>query len=180
MTDSAPYNEPESSIGVLEFLRVAHEYCVFTENAGEKIRKDIYDFFLKIGPLLYLKGELLPEVDPEYPESSERFVTEEEYQEIFNAFRHVFGEDDEYYHVGYEEYNEYEAVKASLSENFTDLYQDLKDFILLFQKNTQSARQNAVHDCRALFETRWGPKVLSSLRYLHYLGNKGKFNDTEY
>jgi hypothetical protein len=179
MAESAPYVEPESSLGVLEFLRVAHEYCVFTENASEKNSTDIYDFFLKIGPLLYLKGKLLPEVNPDYPESSERFVTEEEYQEVFNSFRHIFGAEDEFYHVGYEEYNEYEAVKASLSENSADIYQDLKDFILLYQKNSQAARQNAVHDCRTLFEQRWGPKVLSSLRYMHYLSIKGKFPEED-
>jgi hypothetical protein len=175
MAESAPYNEPENSVNVLEFLRVAHEYCIFTENSSEKNKPELYDFFLKIGPLLYLKGKLLPEIIPDYPESTERFVAEEEWQEIFNTFRALFGREDEFYHVGYEEYNEYEAVKSSLSENFTDIYQDLKDFILLYQKNSQAARQNAVHECKSLFETRWGPKVLSNLRYIHYLGNKNLY-----
>lgn len=164
--------EPENSISVLEFLRVAHEYCIFTENTGEKSNAEVIDFYSKIGPLIYLKGKLLPEINPEYPETSERFVTEEEWQEIFNMLRAVFGEEDEFYHVGYEEYNEFEAVKASLAENFTDIYQDLKDFVLLYQKNSQAARQNAVHDCKALFEVRWGWKILSNLRYIHYLTNK--------
>jgi hypothetical protein len=177
MADTKSFNEPESSMGVLEFLRVAFEYCLFTEKAGEKSSSEIYSFFSKLGPLLYLKGGLLPEIVPEYPEASERFVTEEEWQEIFNTYRNIFGQQDEFYHVGYEEYNEYEAVKASLAENFTDIYQDLKDFALLYQKNSQAARQNAVHDCRALFETRWGPKVLASLRYIHYLLNKQAFAD---
>ncbi len=84
----------------------------------------------------------------------------------------LLAKDDEFYHVNYEEFNEYEAVKASLSENFTDIYQDLKDFILLYQKNSQAARQNAVHDCKALFESRWGHKILSNMRYLHFLQNK--------
>jgi hypothetical protein len=175
--ESERFLEPENSLSVLEFLRVAHEYCIFTENAVEKNKEDIYDFFLKIGPLLYLKGKLLPEISPEYPETSERFVTEEEWQEIFNSFRAAFKEDDEYHHVNYEEFNEYEAVKASLSENLTDTYQDLKDFVLLYQKNSQAARQNAVHDCKALFETRWGPKVLSNMRYMHFLQNKGLFSE---
>jgi hypothetical protein len=167
-----PFLEPENSINVLEFLRVAHEYCLFTEKAAEMNKQQISDFFLKIGPLLYLKGKLLPVIDPEYPETTERFVTEEEWQEIFNIHRAAFVKDDEYYHVNYEEFNEYEAVKASLSENFTDIYQDLKDFVLLYQKNSRAARQNAVHDCKVLFETRWGHKILSNMRYLHFLGNK--------
>jgi len=170
--ESQAFLEPENSINVLEFLRVAHEYCLFTEKATEKNKEQIGEFFLKIGPLLYLKGKLLPEMDPEYPETTERFVTEEEWQDIFNVHRAAFTNDDEYYHVNYEEFNEYEAVKASLSENFTDIYQDLKDFVLLYQKNSQAARQNAVHDCKALFESRWGHKILSNMRYIHYLQNK--------
>ena len=168
-SEQAPYNDPENSISVLEFIRIAHEYCLFAEQIDQKDREDASEFFLKIGPLLYLKGKLLPEIEPEYPEASERYVTEEEWQEIFNLFRVVYNEKDEYYHVFYEEAAEFEAVKASLSENFADIYQDLKDFILLYQKNPSAARQNAIHDCKALFEARWGHKVLSNLRYLHYL-----------
>ena len=166
---SAPFLEPENSTGVLEFIRVAHEYCLFVEKGGQKDKKGTYGFLVKIIPLLYLKGELLPDIQPEFPELSERYVTEEEWQEVFNAFRAEFGEDDEFYNVGYEEYNDYEAVKASLAENLADAYQDLKDFILLYQKNNKAARQNAVHDCRSLLESRWGPRLLSSLRYMHYL-----------
>lgn len=177
---SEQFKEPENSLNVLEFLRVAHEYCIFIEKAGEKDISSTFDFILKIGPLLYLKGKLLPEITPDYPESSERFVTEEEWQEVFNSLRQHFGNEDEYHHVNYEEHNEFEAVKASLAENLTDIYQDLKDFILLYQKNSSFARQNAVHDCSSLFETRWGPKILSSLRYLHYAVYKEKLNDDEY
>lgn len=174
-----PFLEPENSINVLEFLRVAHEFCLFTEKAAEKDKEQISDFFLKIGPLLYLKGELLPEIDPEYPETTERFVTEEEWQDVFNVHRAAFNQQDEYFHVNYEEFNEYEAVKASISENITDIYQDLKDFILLYQKNSQAARQNAVHECRDLFESRWGHKILSNMRYLHFLQNKSIISDPE-
>jgi hypothetical protein len=177
--DSKPFLEPENSLNVLEFLRVAHEYCHFIEISGEKEKPEIYEFLLKLIPLVYLKGKLLPDIQPDNPESSERYVTEEEWQEIFNTCRAVFGQEDEYYHVGYEDYNEYEAVKASLAENLTDSYQDLKDFVLLYQKNSQAARQNAVHDCSALLEARWGPKLLSVMRYLHYLSNKKLLSSLE-
>lgn len=170
---------PENSLSVLEFLRVAHEYCIYCEKSFGKNKGEVADFMLKICPLLYLKGKLLPEVVPEYPESSERYVTEEEWQEIFNNFRAVFLAEDEYYQVDYEESIEYEAIKVSLSESLTDIYQDLKDFVLLYQKNTAAARQNAVNDCRNLFETRWGPKLLNSLRYMHYLLIRDKLPNGE-
>lgn len=169
-----PYTEPENSLSVLELLRVAHEYCIYCEKASEQPFSENVDFILKISPLLYLKGKLLPEINPEYPEFAERYVTEEEWQEVFNHFRSVYLEKDEFYNVSYEDHHESEAVKSSLSENLSDIYQDLKDFILLYQKNTQAARQNAVSQCRELFETRWGPRLLSNLRYLHFLSVREK------
>ena len=171
--------QPEISINVLELLRVAHEYCIFAENADSKKPEEIFDFFRKLSPLLYIKGTLLPYVDPEYPEANERFVTEEEWQAVFNEFRSVLMAVDEYYHVDYEYGVEYEAIKASLSENFADIYQDLKDFLLLYQRNTRDARQNAVHECRRLFESRWGLKILENLRYIHYLVNKAGLEEVD-
>jgi hypothetical protein len=162
----------EMSISVLELLRVGHEYCLFAENADQKNPQQIFDFFRKLGPLLYLKGAMLPLVEPDFPEADERFVTEEEWQAVFNEFRSSLGSLDEFYHVDHENGVDYEAIKASLSENFADIYQDLKDFLLLYQKNTRDARQNAVHDCQALFESRWGIKILENLRYVHFQMNK--------
>ena len=60
-TDNHNIIEPENSKNVIEFLRVAHEYCLFIEKSAEKDKAKIFDFVLKIGPLLYLKGRLLPE-----------------------------------------------------------------------------------------------------------------------
>ncbi len=174
------FHEPENSIGVLEFLRVAHEYCLFIEQAGDRERAEIYSFFQKLGPLIYLKGTLLPDISPDFPESAERFVTEEEWQEVFNFLRQRFLDDDEFYHVNYEEAIEYEAVKASLSENFSDIYQDLKDFVILYQKNTKDARQNAVFECKNLQTRRWGPKLLTNLRYIHFLIHRAEFSNPEY
>jgi hypothetical protein len=179
ISESEPFLEPQNSQGVLEFYRVAYEYCIYAEKVSEKKLDESLEFFLKISPLIYLKGKLLPEITPEFPEASERYVTEEEWQEVFNAFRALFTDLDEFYTVNYEEFNEYEAVKASLSENFTDIYQDLKDFLLLYGKNSPSARQNAVHDCKALFEIRWGPKLLGNMRYIHYLINKQLLSQLE-
>jgi hypothetical protein len=178
-TGSESFPSPEMSVSVLELLRVAHEYCLFAENTDSRKSHEILDFFRKIGPLLYLKGELLPLLEPEYPESNERFVTEEEWQQLFNVFRVRLMSVDEFWRIDLETGIDYETVKASLSENFADIYQDLKDFLLLYQKNTHNARQNAVAECRRLFESRWGIKILENMRYIHFLMNKDQLSNEE-
>lgn len=178
MSTENKYNpEPEISKNVIEFLQVAHEYCLYVEKAASKSKLEFFDFFQKIGPLLYLKGKLLPEITPEFPESLERYVTEEEWQDIFNIFRSIVTVDDEFFHIDYEDGIEYEPVKGSLSENFTDIFQDLKDFILLYRKDSVSARQNAVYECKVLLEARWGHKLLTNLRYIHYLQNRRRLSE---
>ena len=176
-TENENLSQPEISLNVLELLRVAHEYCIFAENADTRKPDEIMDFFRKVGPLLYIKGALLPRFEPEYPEANERFVTEEEWQAIFNEFRSVLMGIDEYYRIDLEYGVEYETIKASLSENFADIYQDLKDFLLLYQRNTRDARQNAVHESQLLFESRWGLKILENLRYIHFLLNKDRLEE---
>ena len=173
------YNDPIYSKNVLEFIRVAHEYCLFIEKA-EVSKEELLEFFQRIGPLLYLKGALLPEIEVTSEDANERFVTEEEYESIFNSIRSKLIPEDEFWYLDYDLSVDNEPIKASLAENLSDIYQDLKDFILLYQKHSRDSKENAVNECKSLFETRWGPKVLSSLVYIHYLLNNDKSVEPEY
>lgn len=65
--------------------------------------------------------------------------------------------------------NETEPLKASISENLADIYQDMKDFIMLFQKNTHAARECAIADFKMLFGNHWGYSIGNILTRVHYL-----------
>ncbi len=144
-------------------ITVANEYCLFFERAESYQRDEIMDYFRKIAPLLYLKGALLPETIVTDSNMAERFVTEEQWEAIFKALREKFGDTDLYYTHD----NNFDSVQASLADNMSDIYQDLKDFIMLYQKNTVPARQNAVALLRDLYRWRWGPALLSALSTVH-------------
>ncbi len=161
-------DEPAYSKNVLEFITVAHEYCLFMEDIEKYPTRSAMGFLLKISPLLYLKATLLPPVEVEDESANERFLTEENYEQIFNAVRARFREFDKYWFVDPDGSDEY-PVAASLSEDLTDVYQDLKDFILLYQKNTRAAKQNAVRSCYEYFQNEWGIKLLRILKTLHSL-----------
>ncbi len=156
---------------VLEMLAVAFDYCSFMEKADGKNRQEIASYLVKVLPLLYVKGELLPEVEPEYPEANERFVTEEEWEGLFNILRNKFERDDIYYAFDPAAYGWGEALKVSLSEHLTDIYQDMKDFVILYQKNSRASKENAVAEIRRLFFSHWGPRAASALPALHYMAH---------
>jgi len=160
-------NQPEGyrSKNVIEMLTVANEYCLFVEKAEEYPKKEILEYLNKICPLLYIKGTVLPDILLRYPEANERFVTEEQWEKIFSELRLKFEDHDEYWMIDHTD--ESITRKASLADNFTDIYQDMKDFILLYQRNTVAAQENAVVEIKRLFLTHWGERIVNAMQYLH-------------
>jgi hypothetical protein len=173
--------DPVYSRTVLEMLTVANEYCLFLEKAGEYDKADVLLFLQKICPLLYIKASLLPVIELTDEDAAEHFVTEEEWEGMFNILHQKFGEEDIYFFIDPHERSHTDPVKASLAENFTDIYQDLKDFVLLYQKPRKVSMEFAVFECKRLFETRYGFRLVRAHAALHYLlnkeGDKGDLQD---
>ncbi|OYT17654.1 MAG: hypothetical protein B7C24_01475 [Bacteroidetes bacterium 4572_77] len=167
-----------NSKNVMEMITVANEYCHFIEKAHKYEPKEILGYLQKIFPLLYLKGSLLPNVEVQVPEASERFVTAESWEIIFNELRDKFKPDDIYWVMDHSQKMDIEPQKENLADNLTDIYQDLKDFILLYSKGTQSAQENAVHDCKHYFEIHWGERLVKAQKYVHYMLYANKQQDT--
>ena len=157
--------EVSQSRAVLEMLMVANEYCLFVEKAESRPQEQIIPFFLRIAPLLYLRGNLLPEIESDEDFIADRFVTEEQWEAVFKGLRGVFGSFDLYYTLN----DTNDTVQASLADNLADIYQDLKDFVMVYQKNTHTARVNAITQLRILFTERWGTLLLQALFACHKL-----------
>ena len=161
---SAP--DPATSANVIDMLTVANEFCIFTEKAGKYDPGEVIQYYAKICPLLYLKGAILPVVEPDEDYFGERFVNEDQWENIYNSLLSVFPGKDEFYTLSYENIDNI-PLKASISEHLADIYQDLKDFVLLYQKNLNYAKQNAVYECRKLFISHWGGRIAALLPALH-------------
>jgi len=166
-----------SSKNVTEMLTVANEYCHFLEKAHQYQVPEVLSYLQKIFPLLYLKGALLPNVQVQMPEANERFVTAENYEILLNELRNKFKPNDEFWTIDHSETTDIEPIKANLAELLTDIYQDLKDFVLLYGKGTTAAQENAVHDCKLFFETHWGYRLVTAQKYIHYFINDEKKAD---
>lgn len=158
------------SKSVLEMITVAHEFCLFMEKIDSYSQPDILNYFQKIIPLLYLKGSLLPDIEVADDSYVERYVTAENWEIVFNELRNKLKPHDEYWVLEFSD--DTEATKANIADNLTDVYQDLKDFIILYTKNTQTARENAAQECKMHFETHWGIRLLNALRAIHQLNYK--------
>jgi len=150
---------------VLEMIAVAHEFNVFTEDVTKKDAVDILGFYQKILPLMYIKAALLPDIEVSDETANERYVAEEHWENVFMALKNKFDKGDSFWEL--DENND--SVKASLSEKLADIYQDTKDFVVLFQKNSLAAKENAVFEIKRLFMVHWGPRSIMVLHQIHQL-----------
>ncbi len=150
-----------------EILTVAVEYCHFAESAHKYKPQDIYAYLQKVLPLLYLKGAMMPmDISVQNPEANERFVTAENYEIIYTDVKEKLGEADVFWAYDSDNANK-ELEKMSMAEHLADMYQDLKDFVLLYGKGTQAAQENAAYSCRYYFDTHWGQRAIRLLDVVH-------------
>ncbi len=153
---------------VLEVFTIASEYCLFVDKIENYEQAESFSFLQKILSALYLKGALFPSVEIEDDSANERFVTEEEYETLRYKLSRFFGDKDYYSAVDLSS-NDINSVPVTLSELLADIYLDLKDFLLLYSKEQQAAKENAIASCHYYFLTNWGMKITLVLPYLHFI-----------
>ncbi len=161
-------SDPVYSRHVVEFVAVANEYCKYAEHASELKGDELFKILQRLLPLLYLKASFLPVFTPYFEEGNEKFVMETDWTVVHDAFKKKFGSANDYLEVFDERMNESEGpVISSLAENMADIYQDLKNFILLYQTGTMEVMNDALWECRMNFESYWGQKLVNALRAIH-------------
>ena len=161
-------SDPVYSRNVVEFVAVANEFCKYAEHASELKGDELLKILQRILPLMYLKVSLLPQLDPFFEDGNEKFVTEADWTDLNESLKEKFGTANDYLEVFDEKINETEGpVISSISENMADIYQDIKDFLLLYQTGTGEVMNDAVWECRMNFENFWGQKLVNSMRAIH-------------
>lgn len=168
LNNSVFENELVYSQNVIEFVTVAGEYCGFSENASNFSRKDFIEKSIKLLPLLYLKSTLLPKTESLNDVVNEKFVGEHDWAYIKENVSQKLGSYDSFIDVS-DTISQVttELTSLSISECFADVYQDLKDFISLYQVGTTESMQDGLWECKMNFEQIWGQRILAILSNFH-------------
>lgn len=153
---------------VIEFVTVSAEFCGFLERAESMKRSAFIDTSLKILPLLYLKASMLPKCETIGEEAPETYVTEELYEILRINLAGLLADKDDYLDVFVQDmvYSD-QPIKKSISEDLADIYQDIKDFIFVFQLGLNETMNDSLAICQENFGLLWGQKLVNTLRALH-------------
>ncbi|MDR1714660.1 MAG: DUF5063 domain-containing protein [Prevotella sp.] len=155
----------------IEFVTVAVQFCAYLESFDNNITEpELTDKLTKILPLLYLKASLIPETDTVNEDDPEISVTENDYNYIISKLNSIFGANDTYLEVFLQDMKYSETpISANISEDLADIYQDLKNFVTIFERGITENMNDALYVCTENFKMYWGQKLVNALRALHSL-----------
>ena len=167
-------NQAENPIyahDTLEFVTVAAEYCALLERTtdnGQQTTESLVGTLLKLLPLLYMKVQLLPEVDTDGAFVPGDQVTEEDYNYVRAGVYSLLHKHDEYEMLVWDEDMQTEESRwCSVSEGLADIYQALRNFVAVYQQRVEPCMLDALWQLREDFELYWGQTLLDTLRQLH-------------
>lgn len=168
------------SKNVIEFVTVANEFCSFLENTNDFERSEFVSRIQKILPLLYLKATLIPKIESTFEEANEKFVTEQDWNFINDHARSKLGRFDDFLEVFDPLMEESDApVSSSISENLADIYQDIKDFLMLYRIGTTEFMNDGLWECHENFINIWGQKLVNVLRAIHNIAYSENLNEKD-
>jgi len=157
------YNE-----NTISLIKTAGEYCNLVEECSNYTLKEFIGKLLICLPNLYYLAMLIPEIEEISESYNEKYVTEEMYNKLFNSLMIKLGQYDSFEGLYIEEeFNNAEKTSMSISEFLTDIYQDLKNFIYLFQFGNEEVMLEALWELKVNFELYWGKRIVEILRPLH-------------
>lgn len=147
-----------------KFLKLAIHYCDLVENSTDScIDNKINQFLISISSL-HAQAQVLPEVEPQYINIAEFNL---------NLPKLEFEQKEMYWKV-FEPYTFEEPVRGSLADDILDIYKDMKEGILSYERNEQI---EAIWHWKFNFEIHWGKHAIDAMRVLHSLNfietNKG-------
>lgn len=149
------------SAEVLEFVRLAKEYCTLMETPLKLESQIFIRFSLYSLPALYSSMIRIPEVDTVFDEGVEKFVTEAQWADVYRKVEALAGMNNDYLDIPDEkEFDRSELVTRKISEDMADIYQDLRDFLEVFRNSPEEIMNDALWECQNTFLNSWGTKTL--------------------
>jgi hypothetical protein len=153
---------------VIEFAAVSNEYCNILERVESYDGLKLLKIEQKLLPLLYYKTMMIPVFDSLSDDTGEKFVTEDDWNRIELSIKRALGEANDYLEVAEDGLDTGESIVVlSIAENLTDIYQDLKDFLVLYNIGTIEIMNDALWECLESFRLHWGQKIVSAIRAVH-------------
>jgi hypothetical protein len=158
---------------VLEFVRLSKEYCTLLETELELSQEEFIRFSLYSLTGIYSTMLRIPQLESIFEEGSEKFVSEHDWSEVYRKIAACMEGNNDFLDIPAEaEFDRSELITRKVSEDMSDIYQDLRDFLEIFRSAPEEVMNDALWECQNNFMSFWGAKSLRVSSALHkiYIG----------
>lgn len=152
---------------VVEFAASANEFCKYLEGTKDINGIEILKVMQRILPFIYLRASLLPLLDPLLEDANEKTVTDFDWTRMHDNLLSKIGNNDPFPIVVTTGDPSDGLYTGSIAESLTDVYQDLKDFIVSYKSGNEEVMNDAIWEVLMNFEEFWGRKLLNVLLAIH-------------
>ena len=165
---------PIYSKQVLEFVAVVTEWCNLVELTDNFTKKEFIDKLHKLSAFVYQKATILPDTEQIFGDV-EKFVTEIDWTLINNKVEEKLVSNNDFVEVPeIESYQTDTGAELNLAEIIADIYQSLKDFLMLYQVGNEDSMNDVLWEIKDEFGRYWGIRLNVLVQNLHKLLYSGQ------
>jgi len=155
---------------VIEFVRLSNEFCRMVENLSESSAEEFIKASLGLLSGIYASIIGLESPEPVYDDGNEKFVTEQDWSEVYRQVARLLGPFNQYLRIVNEaDYDRSDLVTHNISEDLSDIYQELRDFTELYSRGLEDFMNDALWEVIENFEEHWGEKLQNATSALHQI-----------
>ncbi len=155
---------------MVEFVKAANDCCAFLEQLKDTEGRAFITDSVKFLSAVYATFIVTGTTEPVFESATEPTVTEQEWSALFQRIATILGPYNDILRIAEEgEFDRSELVSHTISEDLSDLYQELKDFVSVYSRGMEELINDAAWELKERFAEHWGSKLLRALLALHRL-----------
>ena len=168
--EGTPVHNYVYSSALVEFVLAANAYCAFLEELKGDEGKTFIEDSVRHLSSVYSRILETGDTEPVFETSPEPAVSEQEWSALFQRIALILGPYNDILRMAKEgEFDRSELVNHTISEDLADVYQDLKDFTIVYSRGLEDLMNDAAWELKERFAEHWGAKLLRALQALHEL-----------
>jgi len=155
---------------MVDFVSSANACCSFFEDLKGTEGRDFISESVKHLSLVYSKFLHTGKSEPVFESFGEPTVSEQDWSELYQKISMLLGPHNDILRLADEgEFDRSELVSHTISEDLSDMYQDLRDFTTIYSRGVEELMNDAAWELNVRFTEHWGKKLLRALQALHEL-----------
>ncbi len=168
--EGTPVHNYVYSSALVEFVKTANDCCAFVEQLkGDEGRSFVVDSVRHLSAV-YAGFIKTGETEPVFESPGESTVSEQEWSALFQRMAMILGPHNDVLRMAEEgEFDRSELVNHTISEDLSDIYQELRDFTNIYSRGMEELMNDSAWELKERFTEHWGAKLLRALQALHIL-----------